>query len=277
MTEAFRLKAAPVVTLLTDFGLVDPFVAMMKGVMLGLAPTLQIVDLCHSVEPQNVRQAAFMLMTSCGYFPRGSIHVAVVDPGVGTARSILACQTERFFFLAPDNGLLGPVLEGEKLVACVAVTNPAYFLERVSQTFHARDILAPVAAHLSLGVPLQELGPPTSPTGELRFLKPQWVDTQTLLGEVLYSDRFGNLVTNLYEEDIRKVVGASGLAQIRVAGNTIQGLSTSYAAEHSGILLAIIGSMGFLEIAVNLGSARDFLGVDIGARVEVRRSSSGAR
>ncbi len=270
MGEGSQLQAAPVVSLLTDFGLVDPFVGMMKGVMLGLNPDLRIVDLCHSVERQNVRQAAFMLMVSCGYFPRGTIHVAIVDPGVGTERAILACQTERYFFLAPDNGLLGPVLEREGSWQCVAVTNPAMFLERVSQTFHARDILAPVAAHLSLGVPIHELGPQSSPAQYLYFPRPRQVDEHTLLGEVLSIDRFGNLMTNLPGEDVIQRSAQGGVVEIEVAGATIGGLSASYAGEHPNILLAIIGSSGFLEIALNLGSARDFLGVDVGAPVEVR-------
>jgi len=271
MSEARQLQPAPVVTLLSDFGLVDPFVGMMKGAMLQVNPDLRIVDLCHSVQPQNVRQAAFMLMTSFGYFPPGTIHVAVVDPGVGTGRKILACQTERFFFLAPDNGLLGPVLEREPLHACVTVTNTEYFLPHVSQTFHGRDIFAPVAAHLSRGVPLSQLGPAAAPTGELHFPRPQAKDDHTLRGEVLYSDRFGNLVTNLHEDDIRQLAGGRGALEVRAGESIIPGLSTSYAAERAGILLAVVGSTGFLEVALNLGSAREFLGLEIGGAVEVRR------
>ena len=272
MSEARQLEAAPVVTLLSDFGLVDPFVGMMKGAMLQVNPDLRIVDLCHSVAPQNIRQAAFMLMTSFAYFPPGTIHVAVVDPSVGTGRNILACQTERFFFLAPDNGLLGPVLEREPLRACVAVTNAEYFLPHVSQTFHGRDIFAPVAAHLSRGVPLSQLGPAASPTGELHFPRPLAKDERTLSGEVLYSDRFGNLVTNLHEDDIRQLAGEPQALEVRVGESIIPGLSASYAAERPGILLAVVGSTGFLEVALNLGSAREFLGLDVGGAVEVRRA-----
>jgi len=268
--ETEPLRPVAVVTLLTDFGLVDPFVAMMKGVMLGINPALQIVDLCHRVQPQNVRQAAFMLMTSCGYFPRGTIHVAVVDPGVGAGRRILACQTERFYFLAPDNGLLGPVLEREGQCRCVDVSNADYFLEHVSLTFHGRDIFAPVAAHLSLGVPLENLGPSASPAEVLHFAKPRRQDGETIVGEVLYTDRFGNLVTNLHEDDIKQVAGEDGSVHITVGRTTLEGLSLSYAAERPGILLALVGSTGFLEVAVNLGSAQEFLGVDIGAPVELR-------
>lgn len=271
--ETDPLRPAPVVTLLTDFGLVDPFVGMMKGVMLEINPGLQIVDLCHRVEPQNVRQAAFMLMTACGYFPQGTIHVAVVDPGVGTPRNILACRTDRYYFLAPDNGLLGPVLEREPARQCVAVTSPDHFRQPVSLTFHGRDIFAPVAAHLSRGLALEELGPPTTPTAPLHFPKPRRVDEHCVVGEVLYSDRFGNLVTNLQEGDIEGVAGEPGAVRITVGGTTIQGLSPAYAVEHSGILLALIGSTGFLEVAVNLGSAQEFLGVEVGAPVEVRRAA----
>ena len=271
------LPPAPVVSLLTDFGLVDPFVGMMKGVMLGINPALQVVDLCHRVQPQNVRQAAFMLMTSCGYFPRGTIHVAVVDPGVGTGRKILACRTARFYFLAPDNGILGPVLERERLVACVAVSNADYFLDHVSPTFHGRDIFAPVAAHLSCGVPFEGLGPPASPTEIFHFPKPAQVDEHAVVGEVLYVDRFGNLVTNVHEEDIRRVAGEHGQVRITVGETTIEGMSSSYAAEHPSILLALVGSTGFLEVAVNLGSAEKFLGVEAGAPVGVRRVAARPR
>jgi len=277
MSDALELRPAPVVTLLTDFGLMDPFVGMMKGVMLQINPALQIVDLCHRVQPQNVRQVAFMLMTSCGYFPRGTIHVAVVDPGVGSGRNILACRTERFYFVAPDNGLLGPILEQEETCACVSVSNPRYFLEQVSQTFHGRDIFAPAAANLSLGVALEELGSPTPPAVRFNFPQPRQVDERTVIGEVLYTDRFGNLVTNLHEEDIRRVGGETGAVHISVGGNTIQGLSPSYAAERPGILLALTGSTGFLEVAVNLGSAQEFLAVDIGAQVELRRAAAKPR
>jgi hypothetical protein len=271
MSDEKGLRPASVVTLLSDFGLVDAFVGVLKGAMLQVNPDLRIVDLCHSVEPQNIRQAAFMLMTSFAYFPVGTIHVAVVDPGVGTGRKILACQTDRFFFLAPDNGLLGPVLEREPLRACVTVTNARYFRPHVSQTFHGRDIFAPVAAYLSRGVPLSELGPTASPTGELHFPRPRRADDFTLRGEVLYTDRFGNLVTNLHEEEIRQLAGEGGALEVRVGGSIIPGLSTSYGAERAGILLAVVGSTGFLEVALNLGSAREFLAVDIGAAVEVRR------
>ena len=273
--DAERLQPAPVVTLLTDFGLVDPFVGMMKGVMLGLNPALQIVDLCHRVQRQNVRQAAFMLVTSCDYFQPGTIHVAVVDPGVGTGRRILACRTERFYFLAPDNGLLGPVLEREHASHCVDVSNAEYFLDTVSGTFHGRDIFAPVAAHLSLGVPLKDLGPPTSPAEPLHFSEPRRQDQTTVIGEVLYADRFGNLVTNLHTDDITQVVGKDEAVHITVGGTTLEGLSSSYAAERPGILLALVGSTGFLEVAVNLGSAQDFLRVDVGARVEIRAAQRG--
>jgi hypothetical protein len=190
---------------------------------------------------------------------------------VGTGRKILACQTERFFFLAPDNGLLGPVLEREPLRACVTVTNAKYFLPRVSQTFHGRDIFAPVAAHLSRRVALSDLGPATSPTSELHFARSRRTDDFTLRGEVLYTDRFGNLVTNLHEEEIRQLAAEGGTLEVRVGGSIIPGLSTSYGAERAGILLAVVGSTGFLEVALNLGSAREFLGADIGAAVEVRR------
>ena len=276
MGEGPELEPASVVTLLTDFGLVDPFVGMMKGVMLELNPKLQIVDLCHSIERQNVREAAFKLMVSCRYFPRGTIHLAAVDPGVGTQRKILACQTERHFFLGPDNGLLSPVLEREGLRRCVAVTNSAYFLKPVSRTFHGRDIFAPVAAHLTLGVPLSELGPPDSLSQWVHFPKARQADEHTLLGEVLSIDRFGNLMTNLDEEGIRRLMGETAVAEVRIAGTTIEGLSAGYAAEHPGILLSIIGSSGFLEIALNLGSAREFLRVDVGAPVDVRAKSASA-
>lgn len=262
---------ASVVTLLTDFGLRDPFVGVMKGVMLEINPALQIVDLCHQVEPQNVRQAAFMLMTSCGYFPRGTIHVAVVDPGVGTHRNILACRTDHYYFLVPDNGLLGPTLQRHPLRACVAVSNEDFFRRPVSLTFHGRDIFAPVAAHLSRGLPLEELGPPASPAELLRFPEPRQVDEGRVLGEVLYCDHFGNLITNIQEEDVRRISEDPAGVLITVGGTTIGGLSSAYAAERPGILLAIIGSTGFLEVAVNLGSAQELLGAEVGAPVEVRR------
>ena len=253
-----------VITLTTDFGFNDAYVASMKGVILGINKEAKLVDICHTIKPQNISQAAFVLSTAYPYFPPKTVHMVVVDPGVGTARRGIALQTPQAIFVGPDNGLFTSFLR--ERTACVALTNPAMHRHPVSATFHGRDVFAPVAAHLVNGLPLAELGPPVEDPVALPEPKPQRLPDGRLRAEVRYVDRFGNLITNvgplewesLDTGGIRVVVGGVSLAARR-----------AYADVAPGALLALVGSGGYLEVAVREGSAAERLGVGVGAIVEV--------
>lgn len=255
-------------TLLTDFGTSDAYVGVLKGVVLGIAPSAHIVDLCHDVSPQDVEHAAFVLLTSFSYFPTETVHLAIVDPGVGTSRRLVAVRAAGYVFLGPDNGVLrwatdaaGPPYEA------VTLANERYRLAHVSRTFHGRDILAPAAAHLLAGVPLSELGPAIdAATLHGRRLPAPRRIAGGLLGEVLHVDRFGNVITNVSAD---AVDAPESRIKVSVGGRLIGGISDTY--QDGDELLAIIGSSGFVEIALRNGSAAAVLGLARGAPVEVTR------
>ena len=270
----------PVITLLTDFGLADAYVGAMKGVVLGINPQANLVDLTHYVLPQNILQGAFLLGTAWRYFPAGTIHLAVVDPGVGTERKALLLQGHDRLFLAPDNGLLSFVLPQEETdtspfqpylarvpqdFEAYALTNPRYWRHPVSDTFHGRDIFAPVAAHLSLGLAAEELGEPVDTLTRLDIPVPQWQGDR-LLGHVLHIDRFGNVVTSVPAEALS---GSREGVEVEAGGTKVRGLASSYATAEG--LAALIGSHGYLEIALTNGSAAQMLGVKVRDEVRVRR------
>jgi len=253
-----------IITLTTDFGSADGYVGAMKGVILSLAPDVALVDISHAVTPHNVRHGARILAMSAMEFPVGTIHVAVVDPGVGSARYGIALQTTRATFVGPDNGLFSPFLWDR--VVCVALTNPATHRRRVSSTFHGRDVFAPVAAHLANGMPIRELGPPLEHPIALTEPQPVRMPDGWLIAEVVHVDRFGNLVTNLGPLQWEQLE----LAAIRVVvGKVRVPLVRTYSEVAPGGLLALIGSGGYLEIAVCQGNAADHLGVGAGTPVEV--------
>jgi len=260
-----------IITLLTDFGQNDVYVGMMKGVILKINHRANIIDLCHQVQPQNLIQAAFLLETSYSYFPQKTIHVVVVDPGVGSRRKIIAAQSSDFFFIAPDNGVLSWALAREKNLRVVAVENRGYYLPEVSATFHGRDIVAPAAAHLSLGVPLNSFGPAVE-FHELKKPHPR-VTKRAIRGQVIHIDRFGNLITNIHRDHLDRL---SGQINIRVGSALISGLSHYYAQGRPGALVALIGSSGYLEIGRRDGRAADALGIEekaaFSAQVEVESS-----
>jgi hypothetical protein len=253
-----------IITLTTDFGVTDGYVGAMKGVILRLAPNVTLIDISHAVNPHDVRHGARILATAAPEFPDGTIHVAVVDPGVGSSRRGIAVRTTNAFFVGPDNGLFSPFFDSK--VACVRLTNRATHQRHVSHTFHGRDVFAPVAAHLANGMSINELGPPLIDPVCLVEPEPVRTDGGWLVAEVVYVDRFGNLVTNLspgnWEQlepaDIRVVVGDIGVPFVR-----------TYSDAAVGELLALIGSSGYLEIAVRTGRASDVLDAGIGTAVKV--------
>ncbi len=290
---------APPIVLLTDFGLSDPYVGMMRGVIHGINPAVHVIDLTHGIGPQDIRHGAVVLADSCSYFPNGSIFVAVVDPGVGTDRAAILLETPNARFVAPDNGLLtlicrqyAPTFGDTETAAPTPVpdnlrawrlTNPDYWQHPVSSTFHGRDVFAPVAAHLSLGVAPQALGDPTPTINALPLPIPR-PETNSIHGQVIFADAFGNLVTDITTDLLDEMGVAAGdpSATVTIAGQTITGLSRTFHDPPSAVyedppdadlqtdgLRALIGSHGRLEIAVPDGSAAGLLGISCGATVRL--------
>lgn len=261
--------AAPLITLTTDFGTQDWFVGTMKGVIAGLAPEARIIDLTHEIPPGDIRAGAFALAAACGYFPKGTVHLVVVDPGVGSARRALAIQTRDYMFVGPDNGVLSWALRTKRVLAAHAITNSRLLLRPVSNTFHGRDVFSPVAARLSAGLAIGELGPRLRSFARLTWPRPK-VTNRAIRGEVIYVDRFGNAITNIDHANLR----APRRRRLRVvAGGQDVGLILRYyGAAPPGQALAVVGSSGLLEVAVNGGSAAETLGLRVGEAVEVRTS-----
>lgn len=256
------------IALLTDFGDTDPFVGVMKGVMLGINPELTIVDLTHGIEPQDIGQAAFILKTSLSYFPPGTLFVVVVDPGVGGSRKIVYVRCEKVEFLAPDNGVLYPSLQHHRPLRIIEVKNTDYFLKPVSRTFHGRDIFAPVAAHLSRGLKPEFLGDPLSPEdlGKGSFPQPYQDPEGIWHGEVVHIDRFGNLITNFSQSQIHLKDNAR--LELEIKNVKIQNIAKNYEAGE-GKPAVLMNSFDTLEIVLAQGSAAEFFKIKKGERVRL--------
>ena len=259
-----------VITLTTDFGYTDPFVGIMKGVILGIHPEARVVDLNHGIAPQDVQAGAMILRHSLPYFRRGTIHIAVVDPGVGGARRPILIESDGHYFVGPDNGVLSLALEGKEPSCMIHLSNPRYHLTPTSTTFHGRDIFAPVAAYLSLGIPPRAFGERI--TTFQRLSRPGVVKNgRGLLGEIIYIDHFGNLFTNITEHDLAELSGTR--LTIRLGRIAISGVVQNYAAGKKAGFMAIINGWGLLEIALYKDSAQNRTRAKIGQRVEVRAES----
>ena len=250
---------------LTDFGLADTYVGIVKAVILRIAPDARIVDLTHEIPPQDVRAGAFALLTAAPYLPEDAVVLAVVDPGVGTARRPIAVPGGRRTFVGPDNGLLSWVVDIAS--GAVVLDRPGFWLPTVSATFHGRDLFGPVAAHLARGVPLTEVGSPggaiqTIPLPPTHRETGKDGETVAVHGEVIHVDRYGNLITSLTAADIPPD------SVVEIHGQRIAGLAPHFQAG-AGAIIALIGSAGFLEIAAPNGSARDVLSVAVGTPVRV--------
>jgi S-adenosyl-L-methionine hydrolase (adenosine-forming) len=256
------------ISILTDFGLKDGYVGVMKGVILGIAPGTQIADISHTIRPQNVFEGALALHRAAPYFPAGTVHIAVVDPGVGTQRRALAARLGDFFFVAPDNGLLTLVLaeceRSGKIIEIVQLDQPQYWLKNVSNVFHGRDIFAPVAAHLANGVPLSQLG--TRITDPVRISIPTPAPIKNgWQGQVIFIDNFGSLLTNI---DLSHLQNHTGL-RVQVSGIEIQGLVRTFGDRPVGEMIALYGTQNDLTVAKVNGSAAQHLGTQIGDPVTV--------
>jgi len=256
-----------IITLTTDFGTADWFVGTMKGVILGLQPRARIVDITHEIPAGDIRAGAFALAASHGFFPRGTVHVAIIDPGVGSRRRAIAVQTSNYFFVGPDNGVLSLALARERIKAVHQITNEQLFLCPVSNTFHGRDVFAPIAAKLSKDLPLARVGAPLKGFVKLNWPEPQRA-ANSIKGEIAYIDRFGNAITNIGNAALDTLAGGS--CEIIVSGKRLCAVQPSYQAVPRGNPVAVPGSSGFLELAVNGGSAAKKFKLRLGVAVIAR-------
>ena len=258
-----------IITLLTDFGLRDGYPGVMKGVIWKIAPNVQIADITHAIQAQDILQGAIALARAAAFFPPGTIHVAVVDPGVGTQRRPIGLQLGEHYFVGPDNGLFTLVLERaeaqEDTIKIVHLNKAAYWLPDVSRVFHGRDIFSPTAAHLALGTRLDELGTPIRDPVRLSIPRPEPLQGGGWQGQVIYIDHFGNLSTNMNARQLEHAKDVS----IRIKGKEIVGLVTTFGERPPGSLVALLDSSGSLAISVVNGSAAQLLDVDVGEKIEI--------
>ena len=255
------------IALLTDFGLVDNFVGVMKGVMLKVNPLVNFVDLSHNVDPQDIFGGTLLLKSSFKFFSKGTIFLVVIDPGVGSRRKPIIVKTRNYLFVAPDNGVLSFTAKENGIKQIVEIKNDKYLLKSLSSTFHGRDIFAPVAAHLAKGKKLDDFGPAIKRMVQLNFPRPK-ISKRSLIGEIIYIDRFGNLVTNIDKPLFKKFVGFKKF-KIKIKNELIDKLSHSYVQTKPGLPLVIFGSFDFLEISLNKASAKDYFEAKRGDRFKV--------
>lgn len=244
-----------IITLTTDFGLKDHYVGAMKGVMLSVNENASPVDVTHCIDSHDIRAASFVVGNSYRYFPEKTVHLVVVDPGVGSERRPLAVLADGHFFVGPDNGVFSSVIRSCEDFSAREIKNSDYFLKEISSTFHGRDIFAPVAAHLSLGVSFSEIGPQIQDP-EVFPSDGYSINGNEIRGTVVYTDKFGNLVTSIPTE----AVGSGAGALVTVGGKQVAGISESYSSVEPGEILAVGGSCGYIEISVNQGRACDIFG-----------------
>jgi S-adenosylmethionine hydrolase len=259
-----------IITLTSDFGTRDHYVASMKGVILQIAPAATIVDVSHEIERHNILHGAFVLRQTMAWYPQGTIHAVVVDPGVGTRRRIIVAKYGGQYVVAPDNGLISYLHQDIPVEEVFVVENNRLTLPKVSKTFHGRDVIAPVAAHLAAGMRSREVGSPTDHVDVVPVPQAQWIGNQNVRGRVIYTDTFGNLVTNITGEDVAAVYRLRPQAAVTLAETNVGPVRGAYGEVGAGEALALIGSTGLLEIAVNGGSARERFKTPTEALVELK-------
>ncbi len=264
--------ACPIISLTTDFGLRDPYVAEMKAVILNACPDAHIVDISHDVDKFDVRMGAFMLVCAAPFFPEGTVHVVVVDPSVGTKRRPLLIQTKKAFFIGPDNGILVPAANNQGITHIYEITNPRFMLLEVSSTFHGRDIFAPSAAHLANGTQLKKFGPEIKKIAKPSFAKIV-KQKSGIIGEVLHIDSFGNIITNIGKEQLESM-DTGETVHVKVGSAKLKlKLYKTYAEAKEHALIALIGSHGFLEISINQGNAAQVLKIQRGDKTALHRDT----
>ena len=259
------MNKTPIISLLTDFGVKDAYVGCMKGVVLSICPYARIIDITHEIPKFNIRYGAFVLMQTVPYFPEGTIHIAVVDPGVGTKRRPIIIETNRCYYVGPDNGLLILSSKREGIRHVYNITNQQFMLPKISKTFHGRDIFSCVAAHIATGIYPSEFGPEICDYVSIKFTKP-WKNGKTLYGEIIHIDSFGNIVTNISLEDLEKEGISKGRYFFMKLRDKILKLKlcSTYSEVPIQSPLTIIGSSNFLEVSVNQGNASKTFNTKIG-------------
>lgn len=264
--------AMSVITLTTDFGCDNWFVGTMKGVIKKINSDAEIVDITHAVRSQNIFEAAFILGNAYAYFPAGTIHTVVVDPGVGSDRHALVVKSSRYYFVAPDNGVLSFAMEREEVEKIVNIESEKYMLHPVSATFHGRDVFAPASAYLSLGVEPEEFGPSVKEIIRLKPSVPRKLGEREVVGHVLCVDPFGNMITDVTESFLEELLGSSRAKRLRilVRDREIDRIRETYAQGRENELIALIGSSGHMEFAMNQGRASDILGMQEGENFILR-------
>jgi S-adenosylmethionine hydrolase len=268
------LKPSGIITITTDFGERDPYVAMMKGVILTINPGARIVDITHQVPSGSIREGASIIKQTYQYFPSGTVHLAVIDPGVGGKRRPIAVLADNHLFVGPDNGLFWPVIETQEHSEVIHLSDKMYWMREISPTFHGRDIFAPVASHLSKGADPFLMGEKIDNPITIAVPLPR-KENSDLVGEIVRADHFGNLVTNMTKEHLSLFPESKGL-EIRVGTLTLNKISTTYSDVSEGEPLALIGSFNLLEIAINRGNAAHDLDQEckVGTKVIVKRHSA---
>ncbi|MBP1700756.1 MAG: Chlorinase [Deltaproteobacteria bacterium] len=257
----------PIITLLTDFGIKDPYVASMKGVILNINPQCTLIDITHHVNPHDIQEGAFLLAKTYSYFPKGTIHLAVVDPGVGGARKPILLVTQNYLFVGPDNGLFTLVAKRERVKQVIDLTNKKYFLPQISTTFHGRDIFAPVAAYLSLGIPPSNFGEKLDHRVKLNLKEPV-LRGKKLFGEIVLIDHFGNLISNIDQPRFTNFAKCYPFV-IRIGEKAISNIKKGYWEGKKQETIALFGSGGFLEISINEGNAQRVLKVKKGEPITI--------
>ncbi len=247
-----------IISLITDFGIQDEYAGVMKGVILSINPRARIIDISHHIEPGNTKSAARMIRASYKYFPKGTVHLIVVDPGVGTNRAVIAARGDGHIFVCPDNGILTLLIKENIIKKAIQCIKKKYFLDNISNSFHGRDIFAPLAAHISSGINPGELGIeiPIHDLAQIHIPGPVIsIKEKKIQGEITEIDRFGNLITNIHIDLIKKFCHKDSFIEILAGKNVIKGLSTSYKSVPKGTALAILGSRGYIELSVNRENA----------------------
>jgi S-adenosylmethionine hydrolase len=261
-------KISPIITLTTDFGDKDPYAAIMKGVILSINPHGIIVDLTHKIPPQDILQAAFIVRNSYRYFPKNAIHIAIVDPGVGSERLPLLITTKWGFYVGPDNGIFSIVLRENPSEKIIKIENKDYMLKEISNTFHGRDIFAPASAYLSLGEDPKKFGSEIKEIVKLAWTDPK-INQCEIIAKIIHVDTFGNIITNISQKLFKETVGKGGFNLVIKEGLIIEKISNSYKGRKAGEPLAIFGSSGFLEISLQNDNASSEFGIIRGDEVNI--------
>jgi S-adenosylmethionine hydrolase len=259
------MKPSGIITLATDFGLTDPYVAMMKGVILSINPDVRLVDISHQIKAGSILQASGIIRETFFYFPKGTVHLAVVDPGVGGPRRLMGLEAGDHLFVGPDNGIFWPLIRKFKQTKAIHLTQSRFFLSNIKKTFHGREIFSPVAAHLSLGVALEEMGMPMFDPMKLELPEPR-EKGGVLHGQIIRVDNFGNLITNISAKVLNQFLKKAA-PLIQVGNLAVNELSHVYSDAAEGEPLALINSSDWLEVAVNLGRASEYAGLDLGEAI----------